>query len=86
MTRVYKKGTIKVVWITDGKEIFSKMFDNERSAVNFSKDLKDFLIFELLERKQMEEFTWKLLPYGRHDLYLKLLKLYKSEILSKVIK
>jgi hypothetical protein len=70
---VYEKGTIKVVWITDGKKIYSKMFDNEAGAVAFSQDKQDYLIFKLEEEKDMENFTWSLLPYGRYRLYQTLL-------------
>lgn len=73
----YSEGTIKVVWIVEGKnEIYSKMFKTEEEAEAFAREKKDYLIFSLLEQEHMKEFTWKLLPYGNYDLYQKLISLY----------
>lgn len=71
---IYEKGTIKVVWITDGKLIFAHMFEEEAEAVKFAEGKEDYLIFRLVKEEQMREFTWELLPYGRYHLYQELLK------------
>jgi hypothetical protein len=78
---IYEKGTIKVVWITDGEEIYAHMFESEADAVQFAQDKEDYLIFRLLREKNMEEFTWKLLPYGRAGLY-KILLAKRNVILN----
>ena len=86
MKDMYEKGTVKVVWIDGGEKIYSKMLDDEEKACSFSQNKKDFLIFKLLSECNMEEFTWKLLPHGRFDLYSKLLKIYKKGVLSKLLR
>lgn len=74
----YKQGTVKVVWVEDGLEkISSKMFSSRKEASEFAKNKKDYLIFALEHQNNMEEFCWKLLPYGRHKLYLAVLKTFK---------
>lgn len=79
VTRVYEKGTIKVVWTeSDPLRIFSKMFDGERAAQAFAEDKRDYVIFLLLQQKDMEEFSWKLLPYGKYKLYTILFRLYRG--------
>lgn len=70
----YKKGKIKVVWIEDDpKKIYSKMFDVQKEAKKFVQGKKDFLIFALKSQSNMEDFVWKLLPYGRYKVYLSLI-------------
>lgn len=79
--RLYEKGTIKMVWIDeDPGKIYSKMFSDEKKAYQFSRGLKDYLIFSLIEHKDMEEFSWELLPYGRHKIYNTLFRLYRSRM------
>ena len=71
----YEKGTIKVVWVErDPEKIYSKMFNEELEAEQFGKTKEDYVIFALESQKGMEEFSWKILPYGRHKLYTKLVK------------
>lgn len=82
----YEKGTIKVVWIDRTELIYSKMFDDEEVAEKFAKAKKDFLIFKLVKQKNMEEFTWKLLKYGRYNVYKFLFDQYKKGLLSKWLK
>ncbi len=73
----YEKGTIKVVWIEDNIfEIHSRMFEDEKEAAQFAKAKKDYIIFSLIKQKNMETFSWKILPYGNHKMYLMLLRLY----------
>lgn len=73
----YEKGTIKVVWIENSiDEIHSRMFEDEKEAADFAKDKKDYIIFSLLKQKNMETFSWKLLPYGNYRIYLMLIRNY----------
>lgn len=83
MQQVYSKGTIKVVWLENqAEEIYSKMFDSEQEAEEFAKDKKDYLIFSLVKQENMRDFTWKLLPYGKHKTYKLLFKAHKSNLLK----
>lgn len=76
-TPTYEKGTIKVVWIEDNiYEIHSQMFDDEKKAAEFAQKKKEYIIFSLIKQKNMEEFSWKILPYGNHKIYLMLLRNY----------
>lgn len=78
MKKVFGKGTIKVVWIDKNvKQIYSKMFEGLDEAIKFSKDKKDFLVFKLLKQKNLEDFSWEILPYGQYKLYDMLMKNYK---------
>lgn len=89
-TTTYEKGTIKVVWIEhDPDEIYSKMFEDELDAERFAKKKGDYIIFSLVTQKNMEEFSWKILPYGKHKLYKKLIhnyQKYRGSILEKLLK
>ena len=82
----YERGTIKVVWIDDSEFIYSKMFNDEVNAEEFAKDKKDYLIFKLVKQKNMEDFTWKLLNYGRYKVYKFLFNQYKKGLLSRWLK
>lgn len=73
----YESGKIKVVWLADDpNKIYSKMFETIESAEKFAKGKKYYLIFALETQHNMEEFSWKLLPYGRHKIYFWLVKLF----------
>lgn len=85
-TRSYERGLIKVVWIDNNEFIYSKMFDDEKPAEKFAKDKKDYLIFKLVRQNDMEDFTWKLLKYGRYDVYKFLFNQYKKGLLSGWLK
>ncbi len=75
----YEKGTIKVVWVEkDIDSIYSKMFDDIHKAEEFGKEKKNYIIFALVRQKKMAEFSWKLLPYGKHRLYKLILNTYKT--------
>lgn len=75
----YEKGKVKVVWVKDDPmRIYSKMFENKKSAVDFGEKKEDYIIFSLIDQKNMEEFSWKLLPYGRYKLYLKTLSIFQG--------
>ena len=91
-TPAYEKGTIKVVWVEDNiHEIHSKMFDDEKEAAEFAKNKEEYIIFSLLKQKNMEDFSWRILPYGNHKIYLILLRNYHRykgnllKILKKII-
>jgi hypothetical protein len=85
MTQIYEKGTIKIVWIEDSELIYSKMFESEEDAEKFAHDKKDYLIFKLVTQKNMEDFSWVILPYGRYKIYKLLFDQYKNGLLSKLI-
>lgn len=70
----FEKGKIKVVWIeSDPGKIYSKMFDVKKEAQEFAKAKgENYLIFALIKQSRMEEFSWRLLPYGRYKFYLRL--------------
>lgn len=71
----YEKGKVKVVWIErDPEKIYSKMFDTEKAAEQFAKTKGDYIIFALEKQRNMEEFCWRILPYGRYVLYKRLVK------------
>lgn len=75
----YKPGTVKVVWV--GKDInliHSSMFKSVDKARDFAKDKKDYLIFSLTSQDEMEDFVWKLLPYGRYNIYKRLIEKYRK--------
>src|SRR3989338_5860963 len=80
MTKEYEtleKGKIKVVWSsTDGKQIYSKMFDTISDAEAFGAKRKDYIMFQLTSQKHMNEFTWAILPYGKHLYYKACLAAY----------
>jgi len=74
----YERGQIKVVWIEeDNLKIYSKMFNDVKQAKKFAGSKKDYVIFALIHQKNMEEFTWKLLPYGKYKIYLRILEFYR---------
>ena len=76
--KIFEKGKIKVVWVgKNSKEIYSKMFDETPKALKFAENKKDFVIFKLLKQKNLEDFSWELLPYGKYKLYEFLFKSYK---------
>lgn len=89
MSRDIEQGTIKIAWLEDNPEhMGSKMFDSVEDAEAFviQTNKKDYLIFQLIEQKDMEEFSWELLPYGRFSLFKKLFGIYKKGLLSKLIR
>ena len=76
---IYEKGTIKVVWIKDDSgRIFSKMFNEVEKAKKFAESKKDYIIFDLIKQKNMEDFEWDILPYGQHKLYSLAVRLYRK--------
>src|SRR3989344_5353940 len=86
MTKSIEKGTVKVVWVTNTDKIHSKMFDNAKTAEKFAEEKKDYLVFKLIKQKNMEEFTWKILPLGRYPIYKTLFSLYKNGLLAILLK
>lgn len=72
-----EKGTIKVVWITKNtRRIYSRMFSNPGEAKIFGEGKRDYLAFRLVRHKGFREFSWTLLPYGKHKLYRNALQFY----------
>tara|TARA_R110000824_G_scaffold124256_2_gene282554 strand:+ start:1319 stop:1651 length:333 start_codon:yes stop_codon:yes gene_type:complete len=69
----YKQGIIKLTWIdpTDSTFLKSKMFTNLQDAKLFMPESKgnNHLFFQLSKREG-DNYTWKLLPYGKHKQYL----------------
>lgn len=87
----YERGKIKVVWVEqDPQKIYSKMFDTEKAAERFVKGKKeDYIIFALETQSNMEEFSWRILPYGKYKLYsllVKSLHLSKANLLQVIKK
>jgi len=86
----YEKGKVKVVWIeSDPEKIYSKMFDSEKEAEKFAKVKVDYIVFALERQRNMEEFSWRILPYGKYKLYLLLVKslnLRNSNLLKSIKK
>ncbi len=83
---VIEKGTIKVVWASsDGKHIYSKMFEDLKKAEMFGKKKKEYLIFKLLHHKNMNEFAWVLLPYGKYKIYQRFVSLYYQGNIQKLL-
>ena len=77
-SNIYEKGTIKVVWLEkDLLKIYSRMFEDEKEAEKFGKAKKDYVIYRLLIQKNMKDFSWELLPYGKYKLYKLLFSLYR---------
>lgn len=79
-TKVYEKGIVKVVWvdIENSDKIYSKMFNDEASAKEFAQSKQSHLIFKLEDQSNMEEFSWKILPFGKYKMYKFLLKNYSQ--------
>ena len=76
---VYEKGTIKAVWIKDDSgRIYSKMFNQVEKARKFAEIKKDYIIFALVKQKNMQDFEWKILPYGKYRLYQLAIRLYRK--------
>lgn len=74
---MYEQGKVKVVRLKgDNRKIYSKMFDDENKALEYAKNIEDYIIFSLVSQQNMEEFEWKLLPYGRYKLYLKVIEMF----------
>ncbi len=74
-----EKGKIKVVWASkDGKQLHSKMFDTISDAETFGAAKKDYIMFQLTSQKHMNEFTWNILPYGKHTYYKAFLTAYRK--------
>ena len=75
----YGKGTIKVVWLErDPLHIYSKMFESIDEADEFGRTKGDYVIFSLVKQAKMEEFAWKLLPYGNYKMYLSVVNGYRK--------
>ena len=83
----YEKGIVKVVWIEMDKgpdEIYSKMFNSLTEGIEFAKDKENFLVFGLVSQKNMEEFSWQLLPFGKYKLYHIIIKAFQHKLLKQI--
>lgn len=67
---IYKDGTIKLTWVNDSdySVLESSMHDSLQSAIDASKNRKNWLIFQLIS-SEGDNYKWKLLPYGRYRSY-----------------
>lgn len=67
---MYKKGTIKVAWISknDYNELNSMMFNSLKDALEYVKGKDDYMIMELVENNG-DYYKWKVLPYGNYRSY-----------------
>ena len=79
----HKQGTIKLTWINSDDETYlnSKMFLNLQDAKLFADKMegKSHLFFQL-GKADGENYTWKLLPYGKHKQYLYGIKLTNDPV------
>jgi hypothetical protein len=81
---MYQKGTIKLTWINpnDYTILDSKMFkpDELEKALKEADEKKDWMLFQL-ETTKNDSYSWKLLPYGTADSFVRSMKLRDSLIL-----
>jgi hypothetical protein len=85
---MYQKGTIKLTWINpnDYTILDSKMFkpDELEKALKEAEEKKDWMLFQL-ESTKNDSYSWKLLPYGTADSFVRNMKLRDSLILPYVV-
>lgn len=85
---MYQKGTIKLTWINpnDYTILDSKMFkpDELEKALKEAEERKDWMLFQL-ESTKNDSYSWKLLPYGTADSFVRNMKLRDSLILPYVV-
>lgn len=76
---MYKEGTIKLTWINpqDFTILNSSMFNDIDSALNNTSDKKDWMIFQL-DKVDNDNYTWKLLPYGKYKSFINGMKFRNS--------
>ena len=76
---MYQEGTIKLTWINpqDFTILNSSMFDDIDSALKNTDDKKDWMIFQL-EKVDNDNYTWKLLPYGKYKSFVNGMKFRNS--------
>lgn len=74
---MYAIGTLKLTWINpeDYSILESKMFEKKdlNMALEESKTKKQWMIFELI-KTQNDNYTWKLLPYGESERFVRIMK------------
>lgn len=85
---MYQKGTIKLTWINpnDYTILDSKMFkpDELEKALKEAEERKDWMLFQL-ESTKNDSYSWKLLPYGTADSFVRNMKLRDSLILPYAV-
>lgn len=81
---MYAIGTLKLTWINpeDYSILESKMFEKKdlNLALEEAKTKKQWMIFELI-KTQNDNYTWKLLPYGESQRFVRIMK-WKDSPLS----
>lgn len=86
---MYPIGTLKLTWI-DPKDytiLKSMMFGKNdlNKALETAKPLKnDFMLFELVQTKN-DSYTWKLLPYGDANRFVRTMKFYDSILFKPLL-
>jgi hypothetical protein len=78
---MYPIGTLKLTWINsnDYTVLDSMMFKPEEldKALNEADKKKDWMIFQLTWNKD-DAYSWKLLPYGTADEFVRSMKIKDS--------
>ena len=84
---MYQLGTIKLTWIdpNDYTVLESKMFKaNELElALKTADTKKDWMLFQL-QKNYKDDYSWKLLPYGTSESFVRSMKLRDSLILPYI--
>jgi hypothetical protein len=80
---MYEVGTLKLTWISpeDYSILESKMFAKKdlSKALEEAKSKNKWMIFELI-KTQNDEYTWKLLPYGESERFVRIMKFKDSPL------
>lgn len=83
---MYGIGTIKLTWIdpNDYKRLNSKMFAKNQlqEAIKQGEVLGRFMLFEL-EKNRDHSYSWKLLPYGQSNDFVRSMK-FRDSLLAKI--
>ena len=81
---MYPIGTLKLTWINpnDYTILDSKMFksDELEKALKETDNKKDWMIFQLTWNKN-DSYSWKLLPYGTADEFVRSMKIKDSLVI-----
>jgi hypothetical protein len=84
---MYQIGTLKLTWIdpNDYTILDSKMFKAEEleKALKEGDNKKDWMLFQL-QKNVKDDYSWKLLPYGTSDSFVRSMKLRDSLILPYI--
>ena len=84
---MYSIGTLKLTWIdpNDYTILESKMYKAEEleKALKDADSKKDWMLFQL-QKNFKDDYSWKLLPYGTADSFVRSMKMRDSLILPYV--